>query len=244
MADLKNVHHICIGYDQYIDLMFNREIIRHNFAHGSDLWLTVVYNGDLDRVPSGAGENTFIKISDNRGYAYGALDAINVGLNFALEGYRDIIVLTNFDGYFFSEEKYQILLDEFIESGKPFSSGYHQSHDMPLTDLMLFKKSFLKELLPIEAEIYPPRKEIKFLQQEYDGTQLGFHNVEEWVLNALHKMGNPDELWYKMQRDGHPRYRYTGKYGFGHLHDMNEKKMYMQQHNVSKGSIIEAYMRS
>ena len=73
---------------------------------------------------------------------------------------------------------------------------------------------------------------------------MGFHNVEEWVLNALHKMGNPDELWYKMQRDGHPRYRYTGKYGFGHLHDMNEKNMYMQQHNVSKGSIIEAYMRS
>jgi hypothetical protein len=47
-----------------------------------------------------------------------------------------------------------------------------------------------------------------------------------------------------MQRDGHPRYRYTEKYAFGHLHDMEEKKMYMKQHNVSSGSVIEAYMRS
>ena len=62
MVDLKNVHHICIGYDQHIDLMFNREIIRNNFPNGNDLWLTVVYNGDLDKVPSGVGENTFIKI--------------------------------------------------------------------------------------------------------------------------------------------------------------------------------------
>ena len=65
------------------------------------------------------------------------MDAINVGLNFALEGYRDIVVLTNFDGYFFSEDKYKSLIDEFIDSGKPFSSGHHQSHDMPLTDLVI-----------------------------------------------------------------------------------------------------------
>jgi len=244
MVDLKNVHHICIGYNQHIDLMFNREIIRHNFPNGKDLWLTVVYNGDLDKVPSGVGENTFIKIEDNKGYAYGALDAINVGLNFALEGYRDIIVLTNFDGYFFSEDKYKTLIDEFIDSGKPFSSGYHQSHDMPLTDLMLFKKDFLQKLLPISAEVYPARKEVEFLQKEYEGTQLGFHNVEEWVLNALHRLGDLDELWHRMQRDGHPRYRYTEKYAFGHLHDNGEKKMYMKQNNVSSGSIIEAFMRS
>ena len=111
-------------------------------------------------------------------------------------------------------------------------------------DLMLFKKDFLKELLPMDAEVYSSRKEIEFLRQEYEGTELGFNNPEEWILNALYKIGDPNELWHRMQRDGHPRYRYTAKYGFGHLHDMKDKKMYMKQHQVSKGSIIEAYVRS
>ena len=270
MVSFKDVHHICIGFDQHADVMFNRAIIRNDFDNSNDLWLTLVYNGDLDRVPSGAGENTFIKIEDNRGYGYGALDAINKGLDFASAGYRDIVILTNFDGYFFSEEKYKVLLNEFIESGKPFCAGLHTQYKVPLTDLMLFKRDFLKELLPIKDEVAPTRKEMEFLKEQYEGTLLGFDNVEEWVFSALHELGDPDKLWHKMQRDDlgpdEHRYRYTDKYGFGHFHWLEERfwesagteagkskseseslnsiKTYMSKHNNSAGGAVEKYLQS
>ena len=84
MADFKNINHILIGYDRTKEYVINREIIRYNFPNGLDLWLTTVFNGDLDTIASGCGENTFITIPENTGYAYGALDAINAGLRFAL----------------------------------------------------------------------------------------------------------------------------------------------------------------
>ena len=242
MVSLKDVHHICIGYDQHIDIMINRDILRANFSEGFDLWFTVVYNGDVNLNPAGCGENTFIRLKENSGYAYGALDAINKGLDFALDGYRDIVVLTNFDGYFFSEEKYKILIEEFIDSGKPFGSGFNESHKMPLSDLMLFKREFLSDLLPITPEFYPERENMEFLQKLYEGTELRFHSVEEWVLNALYKIGEPDDLWHKITRDGHPRYRFTEKYAFGHLHDIEAKIGYMKQYNIDKGGVISAIM--
>ena len=242
MVSLKDVHHICIGYDQHIDIMINRDILRANFSEGFDLWFTVVYNGDDNLIPAGCGENTFIRLKENSGYAYGALDAINKGLDFALDGYRDIVVLSNFDGYFFSEEKYKILIEEFIDSGKPFGSGFNESHKMPLSDLMLFKREFLSDLLPITPEFYPERENMEFLQKLYEGTELRFHSVEEWVLNALYKIGEPDDLWHKITRDGHPRYRFTEKYAFGHLHDIEAKIGYMKQYNIDKGGVISAIM--
>ena len=106
MANLKDIHHIVIGYDRVKEYVINREILRYNFPNGLDVWLTTVYNGDLEKLASGCGENTFITIPENTGYAYGALDAINAGLNFASASYRDIVVLTNFDGFFFNQERY------------------------------------------------------------------------------------------------------------------------------------------
>ena len=101
MPDLKDVHHILIGSHQYFAYAVNDEILRFNWPNGNDLWLTTVYNGDIDKIFSAGGENTFIKIDNNTGYAYGVLDAINAGLDFANLGYRDIIVVTNFDCFFF-----------------------------------------------------------------------------------------------------------------------------------------------
>ena len=238
MSDLKDINHILIGYDRTKEYVINREILRYNFADGVDLWLTTVFNGDLDQIASGCGENTFITIPENTGYAYGALDAINAGLRFALAGYRDIVVLTNFDGFFFNQERYI----NFIASGKPFGAGENKSHRFPMSDLMLFKKEFLKDFLPLKAEVYPPRKEIKFLRNEYEGTQLGFHNVEEWVLNGLHSIGDPNDLWWQFQRDGHPRYRFTEKYAFGHFHEASDLIKMLNQYNAVRGHNITRFI--
>lgn len=242
MANLRDVHHILIGYDRVKEYVLNREIIRYNFLDGLSMWLTAVYNGDLEKLASGCGENTFITLPKNTGYAYGALDAINSGLEFAAAGYRDIVVLTNFDGFFFSQQKYENLIDDFIASGKPFGAGKHQSHGFPMSDLMLFKREFLKEFLPLKPEVYEPRKEVEFLQKEYQGTELGFDNVEEWVLNGLHSIGDPNDLWWELQRDGHPRYRFTEKYAFGHLHDYNEIKKYIEKYGLIRGHNITRFL--
>ena len=242
-VNLEDVHHIVIGYDQHQDYVINREIIRNNFSEGGKIWLTTVYNGDLDEVASGCGENTFITITENNGYAYGALDAINEGLEFALHGYRDIIVLTNFDGFFFSQEKYEDLINEFIKINKPFAAGFHESHHFPISDLMLFKRDVLEVLLPITPNVNPDREKTEFLQKLLKGTQLGFNNVEEWVLNALYKLStNPNDVWHRIQRDGHPRYRFTEKYAFGHLHDDQEKKGLLKHYNATKGSNISHWV--
>lgn len=242
MANLKDVMHILIGCDRNLDYILNREIIRYNFPNGIDLWLTTVYNGSMNKIATGCGENTFIRINENTGYAYGALDAINEGLTFAKNAHRDIVVLTNFDGFFFSQKKYENLIDEFVKSEKPFAAGFHNSHHFPMSDLMIFRKDFLEDLLPILPEVNKERKEIKFLQDEYEGTELGFDNVEEWMFNALKKVGNPDDLWWKLQRDGHPRYRWTEEWAFGHLHSEVEKREKINNYKTIKGHNISRYM--
>ena len=242
MADLKNVMHIVIGTDRNLDYILNREIIRYNFPNGLDLWLTTIYNGNMNNIASGCGENTFIRLEENNGYAYGALDSINEGLEFAQNAHRDIVVVTNFDGFFFSQTKYENLIDSFIDSGKPFAAGIHQSHEFPMSDLMIFKKEFLNEILPILPEVNEERKKNEFLQKEYKGTELGFDNVEEWVFNALTKVGNPDDLWWKFERDGHQRYRWTEKWAFGHLHEENMKREKISNYKTIKGHNIAKYM--
>ena len=242
MANFKDINHILIGYDRVAEYVINREIFRYNFPRALEIWLTVVYNGDHEKVGSGCGENTFITLPENTGYAYGALDAINAGLDFARSGYRDTIVLTNFDGFFFSQDHYERLIDQFIASGKPFGAGYHESHNFPMTDLMLFKRDFLKDLLPVTGEVHSSRKEVEFLQNEYEGTELGFDNCEEWLLNALYKVGDPSELWWQFKRDGHPRYRFTEEYAFGHLHEQEDVQEYMKKYGAMKGHNITRFM--
>jgi hypothetical protein len=112
---------------------------------------------------------------------------------------------------------------------------------------------------------------MEFLQNEYEGSKLGFDNVEEWVFNALYELGNPNELWHQIQRDDigpdRYRYRYTEKYGFGHFHWLEERfversaekagkktgpdgesfnsiKKYMAQHSASAGGAVEKYLQS
>ena len=242
MPDLKDVHHILIGSHQYFAYAVNAEILRFNWPNGNDLWLTTVYNGDIDKIFSAGGENTFIKIDNNTGYAYGALDAINAGLDFANLGYRDIIVVTNFDCFFFSQEKYMKLIEDFSNSGKPFSAGYLLPHEVPMTDCMLFQKDFLKKILPIEPKVYEPRLDMKLLKDKYADTELKFNNVEEWVLNSLYSAGSPAENWYPMQRDGEPRFRYTDCYGFGHLHEGTDVRTYMNMHNINRGNHVNVVL--
>ena len=115
---------------------------------------------------------------------------------------------------------------------------------------MLFKRDILNSLLPILPNVYPDREKIEFLQNEYRGTQLGFNNVEEWILNALYKQSAdhpddaaaPNKIWHRIQRDGHPRYRFTEKYAFGHLHDDQEKRGLLKHYNATKGSNISQWV--
>ena len=101
---------------------------------------------------------------------------------------------------------------------------------------------FLKDLLPVTGEVHPSRKEIEFLQNEYEGTELGFDNCEEWLLNALYKVGDPSELWWQFKRDGHPRYRFTEEYAFGHLHEQEDVQEYMKKYGAMKGHNITRFM--
>ena len=153
-------------------------------------------------------------------------------------------------GYLEEYEKYKDLINEFIDSNKPFAAGFHESHHFPMSDLMLFKRDILNSLLPILPNVYPDREKIEFLQNEYRGTQLGFNNVEEWILNALYKQSAdhpddaaaPNKIWHRIQRDGHPRYRFTEKYAFGHLHDDQEKRGLLKHYNATKGSNISQWV--
>ena len=96
------------------------------------------------------------------------------------------------------------------------------------------------------------------------GTQLGFENMEEWMMYSLNKavsdsdvtpqkndcnddlMNNVDpntvESWYKLKRDGHPRYRYTPKYELIHEHDDELKKQLLMHHNIKQGHNLAKYL--
>ena len=76
-----DIHIILIGCQRTQDYRLNLEILRYNYIdYGPLLWITTVFNGDQNKCASGAGENTFIYLPENRGYGYGALDAFNEGL--------------------------------------------------------------------------------------------------------------------------------------------------------------------
>jgi len=240
-----NIHIILIGFEAHLDYRINLEILRYNFSYGDKLWITTVYNGDPDKLPSGIGENNFIYMSENRGYGLGALDAFNKGLAFASIGYRPIVAIFNFDVWFFKEDGFKLWVEEFISSGKMFGAGYLPEHGLPMTDCMIFRKEFLEKLLPIEAKVQKERLEDEKLKKMYEGTQLGFENVEEWVQNNIDaiKPGIEDH-WWKYQRDGEPRYRWTEKYTLAHSHDYEERKELLKKFSTTKGKVIPEFIRS
>ena len=233
MFDPKDIHVVLIGNDRTIDQRINLELLRNHFSFGYDLWITTVYNGNPDDLPSGVGENNFIFIPENRGYGYGALDAFNEGLDFAECIQRPIVALFNFDVWFFREDGFVKWVTEFLESGCEFGAGLLPDHNLPMTDCMIFKKEYLKRLLPIEDKVHTIRKSYPVYQKMYEGTELGFENMEEWMMTSIYKtIPGQDilDIWWKFQRDGAPRYRYTEKYSLGHIHDYKDKVEKLQRY--------------
>ena len=112
MTDLSKVHHIVIGYDKIEEYKININILRNAFIKGGDLLITAIFNGsnynELEARYQGNKVNNFIILRENRGYVWGAIDAIQKALTFVdtLADKREVVLFTNFDGIFFSEERY------------------------------------------------------------------------------------------------------------------------------------------
>ena len=268
MFNPNDVHIILIGCQRTQDYRLNLEIIRYNYMnYGPFLWITTVFNGDQNKCASGAGENTFIYLPENRGYGYGALDSFNEGLDFARSGYRPYVAIFNFDVWFLTQNGFEKAMTEFIESGKDFAAGYHQTHHWAMTDCMFFRREFLEKLLPIQDRVLMSRKANKWLENEMSGTELGFNNMEEWMMYSLNRassngkvreidqqknktnddlMNNIDpnilRNWFQLERDGHPRYRLTKKYDLIHEHDDDIKRQLLQHYKAKKGHNICKYL--
>ena len=252
MFDPKDIHIVLIGNDRVLDYRLNLEILRYNFSFSDKLWITTVYNGDPNGLPSGIGENTFIYLPENRGYGYGALDGFNHGLTFAADGYRPIVMIFNFDVWFFTEKGFQECVEEFVNSNKKFGAGFLPDHILPMTDCMMFRKDFLQKILPIEDRVIKTRLESDDLKKMYEGTELGFMNMEEWVYNSLVRSKDTkrtcsvpfgcEDIWHKIQRDGAPRYRWTERFTLMHDHDYNIKKEKLKQYGTTKGQLIPKFL--
>ena len=263
-----DIHIILIGCQRTYDYRLNLELLRYNYTdYGPMLWITTVFNGDQNKCASGAGENTFIYLPENRGYGYGALDSFNEGLDFARTGYRPYVAIFNFDVWFLTQNGFETAMTEFIESGKDFAAGYHQTHHWAMTDCMFFRREFLEKLLPIQDRVLMSRKDNKWLKNEMSGTELGLENMEEWMMYSLNRavsdgsvreidqqknktnddlMNNIDpnilRNWFQLERDGHPRYRLTKKYDLIHEHDDDIKRQLLKHYGVKRGHNICKYL--
>ena len=266
MFNPRNVHVVLIGYDKTIpQYRINIELLRHNLSFGKELWITTVFNGDLDLLPSGVGENNFIKIPEDRGYAFGALDSINEGLSFAANFNRDIVMLFNFDVLWFTEEGFVKAIEDFSREvdnlGKAFSSAV-DTNGLVATDCMIFDRGLLKSLnLPI-SPIYAKYREGLEIADRYKDTKLGFNNVEEWVWSRLFdtckssdkKYESSEEQdndfrnsllknhWHKMARIDLPRLRFSEELALAHEHDLKEIVNKLNYYDC-KGSMIVKHLR-
>ena len=227
MASLSKVHHIVIGFDKIEECNININILSNVFVKGKELLITAVYNGDFPR-DSGHPDisdyvDNFIAIKENKGYVWGAIDAIKTGLNFinTMESPREIVLLTNFDGLFFSEERYNWLIDDFIKSGKPFGSGMPRSRIYPLSDLMLFKNDFVSSFYEGMHKVIPEKVDWE---------------CEKHMLSTLKVIGEVKNLWWRFERDpewaGGRGYTFHKKYAFGHLHGNNQIHPKRDQYNA------------
>ena len=227
LDSLSKVHHIIIGYDKIEEYNININILRNVFLKGKDLLITTIYNGDHPGLA--AQVDNFIALKENKGYVWGAIDAIEKGLNIinTMPASREIVLLTNFDGIFFSEERYNWLIDDFIKSGKPFGAGMPRSHKYPLTDLMLFRKEFVSSFYEGMYKVIPEKVDWE---------------CEKHILSTLKVIGDVDKLWWKFERDtewnGGRGYTFHKKYAFGHLHAKDNIKIKMDEYDTyEKGSV-------
>jgi len=236
MADLSKVHHIVIGYDKIEEYKININILRNAFVKGKDLLITAVYNGDHPNlIPSRHGRtahvDNFLVLEENKGYVWGAIDAIEKGLSFAnsLKDKREIVLLTNFDGLFFSEERYGWLIDDFIKSGKPFGAGIPRLHKYPLSDLMIFRSEFLPRFSEGLEKVMPA--------ENLKGSNLfATWSCEEHIRDTLKAVGEIDNLWWKFERDpeetGGRTYTFHNEYAFGHLHGDSQIEVKMNKYDI------------
>ena len=236
MADLSDVHHIVIGYDKIEEYKININILRNAFVKGKDLLITAVYNGDHPNlIPSRHGRtahvDNFLVLEENKGYVWGAIDAIEKGLSFAnsLKDKREIVLLTNFDGLFFSEERYGWLIDDFIKSGKPFGAGIPRLHKYPLSDLMIFRSEFLPRFSEGLEKVMPA--------ENLKGSNLfATWSCEEHIRDTLKAVGEIDNLWWKFERDpeetGGRTYTFHNEYAFGHLHGDSQIEVKMNKYDI------------
>ena len=49
--------------------------------------------------------------------------------------------------------------------------------------------------------------------------------------------------WWKFERDGAPRYRWTEKYKLSHEHDNMKKKILMKRYSINKGYFIQNFIK-
>ena len=236
MADLSDVHHIVIGYDKIEEYKININILRNAFVKGKELLITAVYNGDHPNLtPSRYGRtahvDNFVVLEENKGYVWGAIDAIEKGLSFvnSLKDKREIVLLTNFDGLFFSEERYNWLIDDFIESGKPFGAGIPCLHKYPLSDLMIFRSEFLPRFSEGLEKVMPA--------ENLKGSNLfATWSCEEHIRDTLKAVGEIDNLWWKFERDpeetGGRTYTFHNEYAFGHLHGDSQIEVKMNKYDI------------
>ena len=257
--DPKNIHVVLVGYKKTVNQYFvNLDLYRQNFSFGKDLWITTVYNDDLNACPSGIGENTWINAQDG-GYATGALYAINEGLEFAYHFNRDIILVHNFDVLFFTEDGFKRCIQEFVDSDKLFSAAV-DINQLPATDCMIFKKEALDRLIPI-PQYYQGYREHLEIAKRYKDTQLGFDNMEEFMFSSLvnycsdkfdrNPDANPEEIdhyiksymketiWFPMSRFDLPRLYWSEELALGHCHDLATIKEKLTKYQIKEGNFVK-----
>jgi len=260
----EDVHVTLMGYDRETDYRINLEILRYNFSYSDKLWITTIHNGDRDKVPSGLGENNFIYMNENRGPVGGVIDSYNRAGAFAVSGYRPIVVFMNFDAWFITEQGFTCAIDEFLKSGKEFSAAIDNNH-LPAPDCMIFKKDYLKKILPIQEKVWSIRETNPVLDIKYKPTQLGFENVEEYLYYTLihtHDIESripykendnivtneqsfeilTDEVWHDMGRDGLPRLEWTERLTFLHNHNYDMKRELLKKYNITNGNAIQQFI--
>ena len=241
MADLSKVHHIVIGCDRIEEYKININILRNAFIKGEDLLITAIYNGnnypvsispygfcynEIEEEYKSEKVNNFIVLEENKGYVWGAIDAIQKGLTFVdtLTDKRDIVLLTNFDGFFFSEERYNKLVDDFIKSGKPFGAAFYVEEEVPFTDLMLFRKEFVSIFC-------------EGIDKVMSGDERpGGWNCELYMDAVLRCIGDLDKIWWQFERDneeqGERRLIFQKKYGFGHCHGKDNIEFKLNEYDT------------
>ena len=276
MFDPKNIILIRIGSTNKIFEYYTGIDIINNYSFAEDLQNVTIFNGDLTKICSGIFENTFISMPINQNPASGALEEINCGLGYAKAGYRDIIVIHNFDVHFLTEQGFVKAVDNFIDSGKQFSAGV-DCNELVAPDCMIFRKEFLKQILPFEFKVCDFRLQQQNLVEKYKPTSLGFENTEEYILYTLVNKCIQPELdhikklnkevldsrieysvlefnkkvneklleyyWHDMQRVELPRLEWTPEITLLHTHNMEYKKQLLKQYNITKGQILEQFVK-